>query len=182
VERQDYAEIHKDLLDKCLQGDRKAHYKVYQLYSKAMFNTCLRIVNKVEEAEDVLQESFLSAFRNLKNFKGESSFGAWLKKIVINRSLNHLKKQKIHFQSLEEIYEEPFTQVNDEIEKSSFEIERIRRTIPKLPDGFRLVFSLYLIEGYDHKEIASIMGITESTSKSQYNRAKKKLRQLLLEA
>jgi len=145
-----------------------------------MYNICYRITNDPDDAEDVLQEAFLSAFRNLRSFKGESSFGAWLKRIVVNSSINHVKKNKVIFTQLDghDAEHESMGILDNEI---ILEIDRIKDALQQLPDGFRTVLSLYLFEGYDHREIASILGITESTSKSQYNRAKKRLKEILKE-
>ena len=144
-----------------------------------MYNICYRITNDPDDAKDVLQEAFLSAFKNLSAFKGESSFGAWLKRIVVNSSINHVKKNKIMYTSLEGHEVEQEAQIQDH--EIILEIDRIREALQHLPDGFRTVLSLYLFEGYDHREIAEILDITESTSKSQYNRAKKRLKEILKE-
>jgi RNA polymerase sigma factor (sigma-70 family) len=170
--------LHDDVIAQCLAGDSGAQHQLYNLYSKAMYNICYRMTNDVDEAADVLQEAFISAFKNLNSYKGTASFGAWLKKIVVNKSINHIRSKKMNLVPLEEI--EPVSEdvVNDE--DLYLDIERIKSGIKLLPDGYRVVFSLYLLEGYDHKEISQILGITESTSKSQYNRAKAKLRKLLL--
>jgi RNA polymerase sigma factor (sigma-70 family) len=125
-----------------------------------------------------LQEAFISAFRNLDKYRAEASFGAWLKKIVVNKALNVLKKRKTEFLPENEDWdipeEEQHTDYGDQLT-----VDRVKNAIQRLPDGYRSVLSLYLLEGYDHQEIAEIMGITESTSKSQLNRAKHKLRELL---
>lgn len=144
-----------------------------------MYNVCLRILNHEAEAEDVLQEAFLKAFQNIHRFKGESTVGAWLKRIVVNTALNQLRRRKIDWVSLEEHPVEPPENTAATEENLPFSVPEIRAAIRELPDGYRVVFSLYLLEGYDHQEIASILDISESTSKSQYNRAKKRLRQLL---
>ena len=136
--------------------------------------------NSAEEAEDVLQESFISAFNNLDKYRGTASFGAWIKRIVVNNAINHIRRRKMNIVPLEDfdpINEEPDTPDED----LYLDVQRIKACIKQLPDGYRVVFSLYLMEGYDHKEIAEVLGITESTSKSQYNRAKNKLKELLNE-
>lgn len=168
---------HDVLIQACIRGDRSAQYALYTQYAKAMYNICYRITNDPDDAQDVLQEAFLSAFRNLKSFKGESSFGAWLKRIVVNSSINHVRKQKMIFTPLEGHDAEPESEIRDD--EIILEIDRVKEGVQQLPDGFRTVLSLYLFEGYDHREIAGILGITESTSKSQYNRAKKKLKEIL---
>lgn len=167
------------LIEKCIEGDRKAQYQLYQQYAKAMFNLCIRITNNHEEAEDVLQEAFLNAFRNIKQFKGESSFGAWLKRIVVNHAINSVKKKRIDLTSVEDLGKDVMMDNESDDSQIDFDINRIREAIQLLPDGYRIVFSLYLLEGYDHQEIADILHITVSASKSQYSRAKKKLRELL---
>ena len=170
--------LHDDVIALCLEGDRSAQHQLYNLYAKAMYNICYRMTNDGDEAADVLQESFISAFNNLSSYRGTASFGAWLKRIVVNKSINHIRAKKMNLVSLEEVEVASETEVRDE--ELFMDIERIKSGIAQLPDGYRVVFSLYLLEGYDHKEISEILGITESTSKSQYNRAKTKLKQILL--
>ncbi|KXX68877.1 RNA polymerase sigma factor [Flammeovirga sp. SJP92] len=168
------------IIERCKEGDRKAQFELYQQYSKAMYNICVRIINNLEEAEDILQEAFLSAFRNLDQFKGTSSFGSWLKRIVVNHSINHVKKRRLELVEMEE-GRIPDREDNDGDQDIDLimNIDRIREAIQLLPDGYRIVFSLYLLEGYDHKEISQILNISESASKSQYSRAKKKLKDIL---
>ena len=145
-----------------------------------MYNICYRIVNDEEEARDVLQEAFIKAFQNLQTFRGESTFGAWLKKIVINQAINSLRKQKLMYEPLEEIeYRDDTVNIDDD--NLILNVERVKNAVQQLPDGFRTVFTLYLIEGYDHSEIGQILGISESTSKTQYIRARNKLKELLKE-
>ncbi len=144
-----------------------------------MYNVGYRIVNNADEAEDVLQEAFISAFRSLENYRGDATFGAWLKRIVVNKALNHVSKRK-----LERIPDDDRWDIGEEVERDEFEgfpftVEKVREAIQLLPDGYRMVLSLYLLEGYDHQEIAEILNITESTSKSQFNRSKKKLKEIL---
>ena len=177
-------DIHETLIARCKKGDRKAQYEVYRLYSKAMFNVAMRITQDYMEAEDVLQEAFVRAFKNLESFKGDSTFGAWFKRIVVNTSINHIKKRKMEFVEMEDRFveaEESDKHIDFESYGSEWNMEVIRKAIDKLPDGYRVVFSLYLLEGYDHQEIGNILGISEATSKSQYSRAKKKLREFLKE-
>jgi len=173
-------QVKQDVLIKaCINGDRSAQYALYKQYSKAMYNICYRITNDPDDADDVLQEAYISAFKNLRSFKGESSFGAWLKKIVVNSSINHVKKNKILYTQLDGHDVEHESDINDY--DIILEIDRIKESLQQLPDGFRTVLSLYLFEGYDHREIAEILQISESTSKSQYNRAKKRLKEILKE-
>ena len=176
-----YPEIHSELIEALQRGERKAQFQVYKLYSKAMFNLCMRMTNHEAEAEDILQEAFLDAFRKIHTFKGQSTFGAWLKRIVINRSINHIKKRKLDLVSVEEMDFRDDAPGQGQDEDITLQVNRVHQAIQLLPDGFRMVLTLYLLEGYDHREISEIMGISESTSKSQYNRAKKKLANLVKE-
>lgn len=176
--KKEYRDINKDLINKCRQGSSKAQFEVYRLYFKAMYNASYRIVNDSQDAEDIMQESFLKAFRNLDQYKGEVSFGAWLKKIVINQSLDHLRKQKLLFDEMESIKNDTYSREEedeDAEDETLFEIGKIRSEVENLPQGYRIVLSLYLLEGYDHDEIAQILGISASTSRSQFARAKRKL-------
>jgi len=174
-----YSDIHKEYIEKSKKGDIKAQYKLYSLYSKAMFNISLRMLNSVVEAEDMLQEAFSEAFDKLHYFRYESSFGAWLKRIVINRCINHLKKKKVELVLAEEILKYEKTDEQNE-QEPEYNMQTIQKAISMLSDGFRVVFTLYMLEGYDHQEISEILGITESTSKSQYLRAKRKLKDILI--
>ncbi len=142
-----------------------------------MFNVAYRMTNNREDAEDILQESFVECFRNLSSFRAESTFGAWLKTIVINRCINHLRKKNINLLLQENLPDIP--EEEEESGENSFEITDILHCISLLPEGYRVVLSLYLLEGYDHSEISRILGISESTSKSQYSRARAKLKKLL---
>ena len=170
--------IHAPIIEECRKGNSRAQFTLYNLYSKAMYNLAYRITNNREDAEDVLQEVFVECFRNLGTFRFESTFGAWLKSILINRSINHLRKKKVNLvlqENLPEVPDEP-----DNQSETVFSTEKVFRGIEMLPDGYRVILTLYLLEGYDHQEISQILGISESTSKSQYSRAKDKLRKLLL--
>ena len=172
-------DIHEDLIARCRTGDRDAHYRIYKLYSKAMFNVGYRITRSEEDAEDVLQEAFISAFRSLDSYRGDATFGAWLKRIVINKAINALNKKK-HESLPDENEQWDIAEEESPPEyRDSLTVERVRKAIEKLPDGYRSVLSLYLLEGYDHQEIGEILAISESTSKSQLNRAKAKLKELL---
>ncbi len=170
-----YQNIHQELIDRCMDGDQKAQFEIYKLYYKAMFNTSWRIVNDTMEAEDIMQESFLKAFKKLNTYKGEVSFGAWLKRIVVNHSLDALKKRKVEFETGETILGMPGEEETGKEEIVAEKLENIRLAINKLADGYRVILSLYLLEGYDHDEIAEIMNISSSTSRSQFTRARKKL-------
>ncbi len=172
-----FKNIHQDLIDGCKTGDQKAQFQIYKLYYKAMYNTSLRIVNDSMEAEDIMQESFLSAFEKIDTYSGTVSFGAWLKKIVVNRSLDALSRKKAIFEDIDShigIRDDSGDEAarNEEID---VKVEEVKEAIDRLPDGYRIILSLYLLEGYDHDEIAEILGINSSTSRSQLSRAKQKL-------
>ena len=138
-------------------------------------NTAKRMVG--DEAEDVLQEAFLSAFQNIDRYRADATFGLWLKRIVVNKSISLLNKRKgLEFEEIQD-FNQSFEELS--VSEEALEVKKIKKAVSQLPDGFRTVLTLYLFEGYDHKEIAQILQITESTSKSQYNRAKKRLKQLL---
>lgn len=143
-----------------------------------MYNTACRIVGDKIEAEDVLQEAFISAFKNLKNYREEASFGSWLKKIVVNKALNSVQKNKKDLM-LAENMEDDLEYVVEEESEPAYSVNEVKYAINKLPSGFKTVLSLYLFDGYDHKEISEILGISESTSKSQYKRAKDKLKNII---
>ncbi|WP_233783287.1 RNA polymerase sigma factor [Flavivirga eckloniae] len=168
---------HKPLVEKSKLGDRNAQYKLYELYVDGMYNVSMRMMHIKEDAEDVVQDSFIEAFNNLSSFRYESTFGSWLKRIVINKSINQLKKKKIPIVPIEnQMYhiKEETIDVPQELD-----IKKITKGIGLLPTGYQQIITLYLIEGYDHNEISDILGITPSTSKSQYHRAKKKLIEII---
>ncbi len=170
-----YKNLNQDVIDGCIAGNQKAQFKLYKLYYRSMYNTSLRIVNDYAEAEDIMQDSFLAAYEKIDTYSGKVSFGSWLKKIVVNKSLDALRKKRIELIELSDqitaLDEEQ--QINeDEIQ---FQIEKVKEAMEKLPDGYRIVLSLYLFEGYDHDEIAGILGINSSTSRSQFARAKQRL-------
>ncbi len=171
-----YPNIHHDVIERCRRGDTKAQFELYKLYYKPMYGICLRLVGNAVEAEDVMQEAFLKAFTKIDTYEGVVSFGAWLKKIVINRSLDQLKKRKVKFEELNEKIpeEEPVA-----LRMSEIQLELLKDAIQRLPDGYRVVLSLFLLEGYDHEEIAQILGISNVSSRTQYLRAKLKLRQMV---
>jgi RNA polymerase sigma factor (sigma-70 family) len=175
----EYKNIHKDVVEGCKKGDRKSQQQLYQLYSRAMYNICLRMLKQEADAEDLLQNSFVDVFTKLHYFRFDSSIGAWIKRIVINNCINYLKKKRLQ---LTDIGDREFANVAEDVtdwNEVEFSVKKVQEGIQRLPEGYRVVLSLYLLEGYDHKEIAEILDISPSTSKSQYSRAKKKLRELI---
>ena len=170
---------HKAHVEKSKSGHRSSQYQLYELYVDAMYNISMRMLGTKEDAEDVVQDSFVEAFKNLASFKYESTFGAWLKRIVINKSINHLKVKRIAVVPIDahefHLQEEPPEKTE------AIEIKKVKLGIEKLPPGYRQIINLYLIEGYDHNEIGEVLAISTSTSKSQYHRAKKKLVEIIKE-
>ncbi len=170
----------KELIEACKSGNRYAQKKLYEDYCDAMYTVCYRMVQNHDDASDILQNAFISIFNNIDKFKYESTPGAWIKRIVVNHCMNHFRGRKVQYEELKD-YDAADEEAPIEIGPELLEINAIKKAINSLSDGYRSVVNLYLIEGYDHKEIAQILGITENTSKTQYHRAKKKLRQLLEE-
>jgi len=173
----DESENITELVERCRKGDKSAQYKLYLTYADAMFAICNRLVVSIEDAEDILQDAFVIAFTRIDKLKDERKFGGWLKTITINECLNFLKRKKIHFDDLPENIA-----IADETEELPFEpdAEAVNEAIAELPAGSRIIFNLYLIENYKHKEIADMLKISESTSKSQYQRAKQLLKEKLI--
>lgn len=170
-------DLQYDLVEKCKTGDREAQYRLYRKYSSGMFSICKRMLRNEMDAEDLLQSSFVDVFAKLDSFKYQSTIGAWIKRIVINNCINHLRKRKLELSPLDE--QRDVVAEDSKIEDNSLKIDLVKKSILRLPDGYRVVLSLYLLEGYDHKEISQVLGISESTSKSQYSRAKSKLKELI---
>ena len=172
--------LHDELVERCKQGDSRSFAELYHKYSKAMYNTSLRIVNNSGDAEDVLQESFTDAFRSLGEFHYKSTFGAWLKRIVINKSINQLRKRKMDLIDIEKtnIGHLPEEETLDE-KDIQLKVEDIKRAVGLLPNGYRTVLTLYLFEGYDQEEIAEILRVSHATVRTQYMRAKQKLLSLI---
>ena len=170
-----YTDVNIAIIERCQKGERRAFQELYNLYAKAMFNISVRILNNSDEAEEVLQDAFLKAFEKIHTYDKKYSFGVWLKRIVINRSLDVLKKRKLNFVSIDEA---DFRE-EEQDEESIYDVEAIKKCIQELPDGYRTILTLFVFEDYSHKEIATLLNISEGTSKSQYNRAKKKLIELV---
>lgn len=172
--------IHKHLIVQSQQGDQAAMSSLYGLYAKAMYNICRRMMGDEEEAKDLLQESFIDAFQKLPTLREVNTFSSWIKRIVVNNCINAIRKKKLDTAQLEDgadfIEEE-----DDDFEYTKFQASQIMQAIDLLPEGCKAVLNLYLFEGYDHKEIGEIMGVTESASKAQYCKAKARIRKILEE-
>ena len=162
-----------DLINACLRNDRSAQRTLYDRYKRAMYTLAYRLTNDFDDANDVLQDTFLDVFRKLETFKGESTIGAWIRVILVRKAYKRLNKAKL-WELPDEIPE------NGEVTWSNtIDGEYLEKAIFSLPEGFRMVFTLIEIEGYSHKEVANILGISEGTSKSQLFYSKKRLREIL---
>lgn len=169
-----YRDIHHHLIANCKKGNQKAQLEIYNLYNKAMYNSALRILKNQVDAEDVMQDSFLDAFTRIQLYREEGSFGGWLKKIVINNALDFIRKQKPTIE-----IDESILLLADEKEDDSTEnecrLEDIKKAMKMIKNEYRIILSLYLFEGYDHEEIASILKISYALSRTRYSRARQSL-------
>lgn len=165
------------LLAACRKGDRKAQRTLYERYSPVMYAICRRYIKELDEAEDILIKSFTRIFEKLDQYKGEGSFEGWMRRIVVNESLGHLRRTKMYVEvDVEYADREPdYQYVQDHLEA-----EDLMKLVNELPPGYRSVFNLFAIEGYSHQEIAETLGISENTSKSQLSRARALLQRQLV--
>jgi RNA polymerase sigma-70 factor (ECF subfamily) len=166
------------LVQQCLTGNTGAYKELYVRYAKAMFNTAMRIVKNEADAEDVLQESFTDAFAQLKNFRQKSTFGAWIKQIVVHKSIHAIKKN-IFFEEDTDSLNEIMDDDKNDVQNMELTVQKVKNAIQQLPDGYRTVLSLYLLEGYDQEEIAEVLQVARVTVRTQYARAKNKLLEIL---
>jgi RNA polymerase sigma factor (sigma-70 family) len=167
---------------RCVEGDADSYRLLYDHYAKAMYNTALRIVNHTADAEDILQESFIDAFRSLETFRHESTFGAWLKRIVVNKSINKVKRDRQQWVEVDmETMGEYTWQQEPPVDEADFvyKVAAVKKAISFLPDGYRTVLTLHLMENYRYEEIATLLGITAATVRTQYFRAKQKLIEII---
>ena len=165
-----------DLIEKCRNNDRRAQMKLYDKYCDGMFAISMRYLGDVDDARDITQEAFIKAFRKLDQYRGEVTFGAWLKRIVINKCIDHLKSKALQMESLEEGYLQLAEEKDESWEVAdSISVQQVKEAMETLPEKYRYVLMLFLIEGYDHQEISEILGITETTSRTQLLRGKRKL-------
>lgn len=163
------------LIEQCKRGDRKAQNELYRLYAGAMYHICRRMCGDEEEARDLLQDAFVDAFTKLHSLQEAKLFAAWIKRIVVNKCINHLRKKEFT-EDLKEDYPQDET---DDGAFAGMQAKRVMMAVDKLPAGCRTVLNLYLFDGYDHGEIAGILGITEAASKSQYCKAKARIRSMI---
>lgn len=168
------------LLERCKKGDKNAQMQIYKAYYTAMYNASLRILKDPYEAEDIMQEAFLTAFTKLDTFQGKVAFGAWLKRIVINKSLTQLKKTNTYQEVKMDVLRESNSIQEMDIEYTSLKAKRVLDLLNSLQDNYRIVLNLHLIEGYDYEEIGQILGYTNENVRTTISRAKKKLKQQLV--
>jgi RNA polymerase sigma factor (sigma-70 family) len=173
-----------DIVEKCKLNDRKAQLQLYNQYCDGMYVVAKRFVKDSFEAEDIVQEAFIKAFAKLHQYKAEVTFGAWLKRIVINKSIDLLKSKKQEMLELDEVHLKVVdTNYEDEwLVDDAITLDEVKGAISKLPDKYKFVVMMYLVEGYDHQEIAEVLNITEIASRTQLSRGKTKLKELLTQS
>jgi RNA polymerase sigma factor (sigma-70 family) len=159
--------INGQIIDRCKKGDVKAQFILYKQYSKAMYNIAIRFLNNKMDAEDILQESFVTAFEKISELSNINAFGSWLKRIVINNCITHIRRNRFEFDDIDN-----YASIEDNVEEDcNLDPALIHNAIKELPAGGRTILVLYALEGYKHREIAEMLGVSESTSKTQYKRA-----------
>lgn len=173
--------LQSNIIEKCRQNNRVAQLQLYKQYCDGMFVVAMRFMKNSMEAEDIVQEAFIKAFSKLDQFKAEVTFGAWLKRIVINKCIDCLKSKKQHLQELDEVHLKVVDSnyENEWLIEDTITLDDVKDAIQKLPDKYQYVIMLYLVEGYDHQEISQILNISEVASRTQLSRGKSKLKELL---
>jgi RNA polymerase sigma-70 factor (ECF subfamily) len=170
----------ENILEGCISGKREFQELLYKKHSGKMFALCLRYVRNREEAEDVLQDGFVTVFKNIKNFRRDGSFEGWIRRIIVNTALMHLRsrKKEMNFSDIDEVGNKFHPESHFDV-SSQINANELLRMLDKLPEGYRMVFNLFAIEGYSHKEIGELLGINEGTSKSQLSKARNYLQDSL---
>lgn len=171
-----------ELLKRCGQGEEQAQYQLYNMYAPGMFNVALRIMGQREDAEDIIQDSFVKMFDKLESLNEPAAFTSWFKRIVVNNSINSVKKRnKLYFEEVDDRIEGSIENDKPLVDRlANYTVDSVKQAMAQLPHGYRIVLSMFLFDGFSHKQISESLGISESTSKSQYHRAKKKVREILL--
>ena len=168
-----------ELIYGCLNRDKKAQKTLYDKYAPKMFGICLRYFRNSDEAEDALQEGFIRIFNNIDKFRNEGSFEGWMHRIMVNTALNCYKSSVKHYYSTD--YDEIEEVIEDtKLKFDNLSVEYLLKLIQNLPDGYRMIFNMYEIEGYSHKEIAQMLNISINTSKSQLMKAKRNLQKIIV--
>lgn len=177
-----------ELLEACKEGSKTAQFEIYKLYYKAMYNSAIRILQNSYDAEDVMQEAFLNAFTKLDSYSGEVPFGAWLKRIVINKSLTEVKKKKkLQEVNLEIVDRKLESDDDQELNESrmdyvNLKVKEVSKAMSQLKESYRTILNLSLVEGYDNEEIALILEISNENCRTKISRAKSRLRKILMES
>lgn len=165
------------IIESVKTGNRKAQTQLYGLYAKAMFNICMRMMNDEDKAKDLLQEAFINVFTYIEKYNYEASIGTWIKRIVINKCIDTLRKEKKNIIEYSEVLiDNNSVELEESDDDITYTIGSIQKAIQELPEGYRVVFTLFAMEEYSHKQIAELLNISEGTSKSQYFKAKKMLK------
>ena len=166
------------LFEGCRRGDRKAQENLYKTLASRMMGICMRYAKDTFEAEDVLQMGFVKVFQKISDFRGEGSFEGWIRRIMVNTAIESYRKnlRNLNLVDIEEVYDQP----QNTFDMSVLELKDLLKLVQQLPNGYRLVFNLYVIQGYSHKEIAKQLGITEGASKSQLSRARAILKEKII--
>lgn len=167
-----------ELIDKCLQGDQRAQKALFEKFSRKMMSVCMRYVSDREQAEDVLQDGFVKVFCYLSSFKREGSFEGWIRRTMVNTSLDYIRKKRNAIIDTD-ISEAEYLAGEDEKVVGKMRVDELMKLIQGMPPGYRTVFNMYAIEGYSHQEIANELGVTESTSKTQFRKARTYLMSLI---
>ncbi len=170
----------EELIKKCLEGSQMAQKALFDKFSRKMMAVCTRYAASRDLAEDWLQDGFIKVFSNLEKFKSEGSFEGWVRRTMVNTCLDHIRKMKADFADVD-ISEAEYLSVDAEKSLGKLRAEEMMKLIEGLPSGYRTVFNLYVIEGYSHKEIAEELGVTESTSKTQFKKARTQLMELIVD-
>jgi len=170
----------EEIIEGCKKNNRKAQKQLYEKYAPVLMGICIRYANSTDEAHDILQDSFIKILRQIKQFENKGSFEGWMRRIVVNTAISNYRKNLKHYNqyNIDDVYTDSHS---TSMFEADFTHDELLKIIHTLPDGYRLVFNLYAIEGYKHKEIAEMLNIDIATSKSQYSRAKKVLRKKMEE-
>ena len=169
------------LVEGCKKNDRKSQHIIYEKFYGKMMGVALRYFKDYDTASDMVQESFIKAFSKINQFEGGENFGGWLKRIVVNHSLDQIRKnKKVSFTSEDELQHQTYEDESEDLSYySGINMNQILEAVHELSDSYKMVFNLYVLDGLTHKEIANVLGISEGTSKSNYAKAKKKLKTIL---
>lgn len=175
--------VDEAILEGCIAGKRSAQSKLYKMCASTMMGVCMRYTSNRDEAEDVVQEGFIKVFQRISTFRREGSFEGWIKRIMINQALNHYRKNRKqpYHSIIEEIDETQILDMEEPEPLDPVPADLLLNMIQKLPEGYRMVFSLYVFEDYSHKEIADVLQVSESTSKTQLLKARRLLRKKIME-